>query len=170
MKHTSYWLELNAGDYTNRRGFADKEFALVAADDTASERCKALWREVGRGFWNERESWGEADWRHHLRRPEVSFWILLEGGNDAGFFELQQEAEGVKLEGFGLLPSHRGRGIGGALLCAAIERGFHLDPQRIWLHTATDDHPNALPNYLKRGFRIYREEALPRPMTSQLEE
>jgi hypothetical protein len=25
----------------------------------------------------------------------------------------------------------------------------------VWLHTSTLDHPNALPNYQKRGFRPY---------------
>ena len=29
---------------------------------------------------------------------------------------------------------------------------------RFWLHTCTKDHPAALPNYLKAGFAIYKEE------------
>ena len=28
-----------------------------------------------------------------------------------------------------------------------------MQPARVWLHTCTLDHPGALPNYLKRGFR-----------------
>jgi hypothetical protein len=28
----------------------------------------------------------------------------------------------------------------------------------VWLHTCTLDHPAALPNYLKRGFRSTRQE------------
>jgi hypothetical protein len=31
-------------------------------------------------------------------------------------------------------------------------------PTRVWLHTCTLDHPNALPNYVRRGFRPVREE------------
>jgi hypothetical protein len=33
-----------------------------------------------------------------------------------------------------------------------------MRPERVWLHTCTLDHPAALPNYLKRGFRPIREE------------
>jgi hypothetical protein len=28
----------------------------------------------------------------------------------------------------------------------------------LWLHTDTKDHPAALPNYLKAGFVLYKEE------------
>ena len=61
----------------------------------------------------------------------------------------------VELAYFGLLPSFIGRGVGGALLTEAIRRAWALGPQRVWLHTCTLDHPAALPNYQKRGFRIY---------------
>ena len=30
--------------------------------------------------------------------------------------------------------------------------------RRFWLHTCTKDHPAALPNYLRAGFVIYKEE------------
>ena len=30
--------------------------------------------------------------------------------------------------------------------------------RRFWLHTCTKDHPAALPNYLKAGFTVYKEE------------
>jgi hypothetical protein len=29
---------------------------------------------------------------------------------------------------------------------------------RFWLHTCTKDYPAALPNYLKAGFAVYKEE------------
>ena len=31
--------------------------------------------------------------------------------------------------------------------------------KRVWLHTSTLDHPNALPNYLRRGFRGFSRPA-----------
>jgi hypothetical protein len=37
----------------------------------------------------------------------------------------------------------------------------------LWLHTCTKDHPAALPNYLKAGFVVYKEEvSRPRPGSS----
>ena len=38
---------------------------------------------------------------------------------------------------------------------------------KIWLHTATDDHPNAIPDYLSGGYRIVRERELENPMSPQ---
>jgi hypothetical protein len=29
---------------------------------------------------------------------------------------------------------------------------------RVWLHTSTVDHPRALPNYHRRGFRTFKTE------------
>ncbi len=70
------------------------------------------------------------------------------------------------MEGFGLLPQYRGQGLGSGLLSAATEKAFATGAKRIWLQTATDDHPNALPNYLAGGYRIYRESVLKNPMPS----
>jgi hypothetical protein len=35
---------------------------------------------------------------------------------------------------------------------------LNYGPRRFWLHTCTKDHPAALPNYLKAGFAVYKEE------------
>ena len=99
-----------------------------------------------------------------MRDPHVSFWIGSRRKEDVGFFELQLRKTGVKLEGFGLLPAWRGKGLGGPLLSAATRRAFALGAVRVWLQTATDDHPNALPNYLARGYRVYRQSELRNPM------
>jgi len=40
----------------------------------------------------------------------------------------------------------------------AIDRAWSYQPERLWLHTCTEDHPKALPNYLKAGFKIFKEE------------
>jgi ribosomal protein S18 acetylase RimI-like enzyme len=126
-----------------------------------------LWTEAGRGFWTERCRWSLARWRAHLRDDSVAFWIGTRAGKDIGFFEFCMKRAGVKLEGFGLLPAWRGRGLGGALLTAATQRAFATGARRIWLHTATDDHPHALPNYEARGYRVYRQGILRNPMPSQ---
>ena len=90
-------------------------------------------------------------------------------GQDIGFFELVAQRRGIKIEGFGLVPSQRGRGFGSALLSLATVEAFSLGAARVWLHTATDDHPSALPNYLARGFSVYREQELKNPMPTKAE-
>jgi GNAT superfamily N-acetyltransferase len=59
------------------------------------------------------------------------------------------------------LPEFIGRGFGGALLTSAIEEAWRMSPSitRVWVHTCTWDHPDALANYQARGMVIYKREA-----------
>ena len=59
---------------------------------------------------------------------------------------------------FGLMPEFLGQGLGRYFLQWTIDRAWSYSPRRFWLHTCTKDHPAALPNYLKAGFAIYKEE------------
>jgi GNAT superfamily N-acetyltransferase len=96
---------------------------------------------------------------HPLRR----YWFIKYGTEVAGIadFELQSGGE-VEITTFGLLPEYVGRGLGGHALTLAIRQAWEVEPvgaesvRRIWLHTSTLDHPNALPNYERRGFRPFR--------------
>ena len=40
----------------------------------------------------------------------------------------------------------------------AVRDAWAMAPTRVWLHTCTLDHPNAVPNYRARGFVPYRTE------------
>lgn len=120
-----------------------------------------LYAEVGRPhLWVDRLSWSEQRIRDHLADPAVSLWLLSRQGTPAGYFELrgQREDESVEVAYFGLLPEFTGRGWGKYLLTAAVQAAWEARPARVWLHTCTLDHPAALPNYLRRGFRPVREE------------
>ena len=76
-----------------------------------------------------------------------------------GYFELKaHEDDSIEIAYFGLLPEFIGRGWGKYLLTRAVQSAWQLGPRRVWLHTCTLDHPAALPNYLKRGFRPVRQE------------
>lgn len=119
-----------------------------------------LYAEVGRAYhWTDRLSWSDQQVRRHLADPGVSLWLLTSGAAPAGYFELRARDErSVEIAYFGLLPDFVGRGWGGHLLTRAVETAWAMGPQRVWLHTCTLDHPAALPNYLRRGFRPVREE------------
>jgi GNAT superfamily N-acetyltransferase len=119
-----------------------------------------LYAEVGRAFqWTDRLTWTDADIVRHLSNPGVSIWLLSDGATPAGYFELRAHDDGsVEIAYFGLLPSYIGRGWGKYLLARATQAAWELKPSRVWLHTCTLDHPSALPNYLKRGFRPVRQE------------
>ena len=86
-------------------------------------------------------------------------WILSWDGDLAGFFELRTEEDGaVEIALFGLVPKVQGKGFGKHLLTGAAETAWAIGATRVWLHTCTLDHPAALPNYLARGFREFKQE------------
>jgi GNAT superfamily N-acetyltransferase len=98
--------------------------------------------------------------RSYLATPGVSIWLMSWQAAPAGYFELREHGDrSVEIAYFGLLSEFIGRGWGKYLLTRAVESAWKLGANRVWLHTCTLDHPAALPNYIKRGFRPVREES-----------
>lgn len=163
MGHRSFTLECTPETFQARTSKTEGLRAICASRRDA-DLCKRLWSDVGAGFWTERSRWDQARWRKRLEQPNVAFWVAWVSGREAGCFELTQLARGVRMDGFGLLPPYRGRGLGRDLLTAATRQAFATGARRVWLHTATDDHSHALPNYLSGGYRIVRERELRNPL------
>jgi GNAT superfamily N-acetyltransferase len=93
-----------------------------------------------------------------LADPNVSIHVLYRDGEPAGFFELDNRSGGtVNLSYFGLLPHAVGLGLGPAFLRAAIDESWSRRPTAMTVNTCTADHPRAMPNYLRAGFRVVRE-------------
>ncbi|MDI2129032.1 GNAT family N-acetyltransferase [Yinghuangia seranimata] len=104
----------------------------------------------------------EEDWAAWFAgNPDRRFWLLSWQGKPAGLviYDVRNGSE-VEIETFGLLPEFVGKGLGGYALTLGIERAWRQLPEvsRVWLHTSSKDHPNALPNYQRRGFRAFRTE------------
>ena len=49
-----------------------------------------------------------------------------------------------------------GQGAGKYLMAKALTAAWATNPSRVWVHTCTLDHPNALPFYIKAGFIPYK--------------
>lgn len=163
MSHRSFKLECTPATFQPRASqVAGLKVIPVARRNVAV--CKRLWSQVGAGFWSERLRWSHARWHTHFRQLNVSFWVARVSRQEVGCFELKKSTRGVKIEGFGLLPPYRGLGLGRDLLTAATQQAFATGAVKVWLLTATDDHPNALPNYLAGGYRIVWERELRNPL------
>ena len=136
---------------------------LPASDFATGRR---LYQEVGNDYlWIDRLVWSDGQWLEYYQRPGIEFWVGESGGNLAGYFELNAGKDGsTELAYFGLLPSAIGRGLGGLLLTAAIRRAWTNGAKRVWVHTSSRDHAGALPNYLARGFRVYKTETKLAPL------
>jgi GNAT superfamily N-acetyltransferase len=129
-------------------------------DHCSVELFRFLYRAVGETYrWTDRLRWTDERIREHLSLPGVSLWLMSWEEEPAGYFELRQhEDRSAEIAYFGLLPDFIGRGWGKYLLTRAVQSAWGLGTSRVWLHTCTLDHPAALPNYLRRGFRPTREE------------
>ena len=110
-------------------------------------------------LWRDRLTWTHEELDRYLASPDVHVWSAHVRDTTAGYFELRQHADrAVELMYFGLAPPFIGRGLGGWLLTRATQEAFALDASRVLLNTCTLDAPQALPNYLARGFTIVSED------------
>lgn len=121
---------------------------------------RQLYADVGSAWhWRDRMAWSDETLAAHLTRDEVRLWVLRDAAGNGGFFELVKDPEGaVEIAYFGLVPAYHGRGLGKAMLERAIAEALRWEATSVWLHTCTLDAPQALPNYLARGFVPFRRE------------
>lgn len=124
-----------------------------------------IWEPLGSGG---RIIWTDERWADELSRPAVRTWVARVEGTVVGFVELEAAASGdVGIVVFGLVPDFQSKGFGGAFLTRATETAWDLGSstgtptKRVWLQTSSSDHPNALTNYQRRGFQVFRTTPLP---------
>jgi GNAT superfamily N-acetyltransferase len=157
---TTTYLEMTGPDEFIPASPHAQTFELIRAEIPCPELNRFLYASVGaRWWWYGRLAWDYARWLEYLDRPELETWVAYVVGTPAGYFELEkQDGAAVELAYFGLMPQFIGKGIGSALLSAAIARAWEASARRVWVHTCDLDHPRALANYQARGFRVFRIE------------
>jgi GNAT superfamily N-acetyltransferase len=156
---TTYYLEMTSRADLRPRRSSRTDLLLARVPQPLPELNRFFYTTVGASwYWIDRLPWTYADWQRYLDRAELETWVLSAGGIPAGYFELETQAAGeVELVYFGLLPAMVGQGLGGHLLTAAVERAWDWGARRVWVHTCSLDHPQALANYTARGFRLTRQ-------------
>ena len=136
-------------------------FEVAMVDPPEPGVNRRLYEKAGEPWqWTERLTWSSQQWTQYAEHPALHTWVASLAGQEAGYFELESQAEGnVQIMYFGMVPEFIGRGLGGAMLTAAIQSAWAIPgARRVWLHTCTKDHASALPNYRKRGFEVYKTE------------
>jgi len=122
---------------------------------------KFFYRQVGKKHrWIDRLSWSDEKWVNYISNQNLETYVISENNELAGFFELlyNPELKETEISYFGLLEEYIGKGIGGYSLSIAIKKSFEKNIKRVWLHTCTLDHPNALKNYIARGMTVFKRE------------
>lgn len=166
MQVTRTYLELT-NNAQFKASFGDFPGVTIAR---AHKPLPALYRmcyqTVGEAFhWRDRWDWTDQQIAEHLADPCNRLFVAARANGKktvalAGWYELRQvpEDESVEIAYFGIVSGEFGRGFGKHLLSNAVRDAWALGATRVWLHTCTLDHPNALPNYIARGFTPYRTE------------
>ena len=124
---------------------------------------KFFYKQIGQNHhWNDRLVWDDKKWIDYVSNPNVFTFILKNNENIAGFFELIYHKNKFEIEiaYFGLLKGFMAKKLGGYMLTEAIKISFSYKVKRVWVHTCSLDHKNALKNYLARGMKIYNIETV----------
>ncbi|WP_296744165.1 N-acetyltransferase [Mesorhizobium sp.] len=100
----------------------------------------------------------EADLETLLASPSTHIGVLRVDGETAGFCEFNGVGQPeVELVHFGLVRAFQGRRLGPFLLDRALRAAWSYQPERLWLHTDTHDHPAAQSVYRRAGFKAYAQ-------------
>ncbi len=146
--------------------------ALLRARQPTVAFYRFLYDTVGAAWlWYERRALDDAALKAVIHDEGVEIYVLYVEGGPAGFAELDRRREpDIELTYFGLMPEFIGRGLSRYLLSAAIGIAWSYEPERVWLHTNTMDHPRALALYQRLGFKPYRQErkTIPDPRVTGL--
>ena len=124
---------------------------------------KFFYKQIGKNHhWNNRLVWDDKKWIDYVSNPNIFTFILKDNEDIAGFFELiyHKDKSEVEIAYFGLLKNYIDRKLGGYMLTEAIKTSFSYKVKRVWVHTCSLDHKNALNNYLARGMKIYNIETV----------
>ena len=91
--------------------------------------------------------------------PDCPLYTLEVDGRPEAMLELDFRIEGeCELAFFGLAPALIGRGAGRYLMNQAIRLAWDSPITRFHVHTCTLDSPDALPFYIRSGFRPIRQQ------------
>ena len=139
------------------------DYSLNLLDPINFQLNKFFYKNVGKKHqWVDRLVWSETQWIDYVSSKNVKTYILKHKENLAGFFELIFHIENKEKEiaYFGLLEEFQNKKLGSYLLSEAIKISFSKNINRVWLHTCSLDHRNALNNYISRGMKIFKTETV----------
>jgi len=139
------------------------DITIMAAKNPTVAFYRFLYHTVGEDYlWGDRRRMSDEKLHSIITAPTTQLMVLYQSGVPAGFYELDfskntAETPSTDIAYFGLLPGFTGAGLGGYLLVQAVKHAA-TGNLPVTLNTCTLDHPAALENYQKCGFKIISEE------------
>ena len=157
------YLEINSIQDLKKVPEPPTDYSLNLLDPINFQLNKFFYKNIGKKHrWVDRLVWMESQWIDYISNEKVKTYVLKYKDDLAGFFELifHTEKKEVELAYFGLLEEYQNKKLGSHLLREAIKISFDGNINRVWAHTCTLDHKNALSNYIARGMKIFKTESI----------
>ena len=155
------YLEINSIKDLNEVIQPNKDYSLSLLEPINFQLNKFFYKNIGKKHkWTDRLVWTETQWIDYVSSKKVRTYIFKYKNELAGFFELifHSDEKEVEIAYFGLLEEFQNKKLGSYLLSQAIKKSFNNKVKRVWVHTCSLDHKNALKNYLARGMKIFKSE------------
>ena len=157
------YLEINSIEDLNKVTDPQEEYSLNLLDPQNFQLNKFFYKNIGKKHkWIDRLVWTENQWIDYVSNEKVKTYVLKYKDDLAGFFELifHSEKNEIEIAYFGILEEFQNKKLGSYLLSQAIQKSFKRDINRVWVHTCSLDHKNALNNYIARGMKIFKNETI----------
>ena len=155
------YLEINSLKDLQESEKPSDDYIVNLIEPTDFQLNKFFYKNIGKKHkWIDRLIWSEEQWIKYVTSKNVKTFVLKNNKDLVGFFELiiHFEKKEVEIAYFGILEEYQNKKLGSFLLSDAIKKSFHENAERVWLHTCSLDHKNALNNYLSRGMKIFKSE------------
>ena len=157
------YLEINSIQDLIEVARPTDDYSLNLLEPTNFQLNKFFYKSIGKKHkWIDRLVWKETQWIDYVSSEKVKTYIFKHKDDLVGFFELisHSEKKEVEIAYFGLLEEFQNKKLGSYLLSEAIKKSFKENIDRVWVHTCTLDHKNALNNYIARGMKIFKSEVI----------
>ena len=155
------YLEINSIQDLNKADELDADYSINLLEPINFQLNKFFYKNIGKKHkWIDRLIWTESQWINYVSNKNVETYVFKFKNDLAGFFELisHSEKKEVEIAYFGLLEEFQNKKLGSYLLSQAIQKSFKESVYRVWVHTCSLDHKNALNNYIARGMKIFKTE------------
>ena len=155
------YLEINSLNDLKEGKQPSQDYKVNLIEPTDFQLNKFFYKNIGKKHkWIDRLIWTEEQWIKYVSNKNVKTFVLKNKKDLVGFFELiiHSERKEVEIAYFGILEEYQNKKLGSFLLSDAIKKSFQQNVERVWLHTCSLDHKNALNNYLARGMKIFKSE------------
>jgi GNAT superfamily N-acetyltransferase len=157
------YLEINSIQDLKKVDKPDGDYSLNLLEPINFQLNKFFYKNIGKKHkWIDRLVWSETQWIDYVSNKNIETYVFKYKDDLAGFFELisHSEKQEIEIAYFGLLEEFQNKKLGSYLLSQAIQKSFKKNTNRVWVHTCTLDHKNALNNYIARGMKIFKTETI----------